>query len=157
MDDNIDLKESLKRYLALHKISVAELERRIGQRHAIINIIHGRSKNPGINLTYAIAKALGVSIEAIIEKPKLPNLSKVKKLSLQQVSDQDTLWDSALGQKVCDAVNSWMATNAVQASIKQVSCTLQDLYCYHKDLPELDPKFVDWLCKKNLLNVTIDD
>lgn len=60
------LQENIKRKLKKQKLSIAELERRTGLRHSVINIMHGRSKNPSAKTTLAIAKELGCSIEELL-------------------------------------------------------------------------------------------
>lgn len=63
---NTVLQKNIKQQLKKQNLSIAELERRIGLRHAVVNILHGRSKNPSIHLAHAIAKELGFSVESML-------------------------------------------------------------------------------------------
>ena len=64
------LKSNIKRLLSDHNLSAHALERRAGLKpSAIQNILHGRSKRPGIDVIYAIAQELNCSVDDLMERP----------------------------------------------------------------------------------------
>ncbi|MCA9749951.1 MAG: helix-turn-helix transcriptional regulator, partial [Romboutsia sp.] len=60
------LQRNIKYYLKQQGLTVAELERRAGTKHAVVNIVHGRTINPSAQVTQAIAKQLGCSMEDLL-------------------------------------------------------------------------------------------
>ncbi len=67
------IQKNIKRLLKDQNLSIAELERRAGLRHSVINIVHGRSKNPSVKIAHAIAKELGCTMEELLSEELLSN------------------------------------------------------------------------------------
>ena len=59
------IKNNILRLLQTRNWSITDLERKIGHR-CVTNIIHGKSKNPTIDLLTRIASAFNVEIQEII-------------------------------------------------------------------------------------------
>ena len=106
-----DLQRNIKKQLEQQNISVAELERRAGLRHAVMNIMHGRSKNPSIRVAQAIAKELGCSMEDLLSEGQVAQV--VKPMSVPS-TEQVTPWHPDLSRAVFEAVNQKVLDDIVR-------------------------------------------
>lgn len=65
----MEYREVLAQYLKEKNISEAELARRIGSPRSTVNaIMIGRAKEPSLSKAKAIADALGVPLQEMVEK-----------------------------------------------------------------------------------------
>lgn len=131
------MQENIKRQLHVKNMTAAELERRTGIPHAVVNILHGRSKNPSIKTARAIAKELGCSVEELLAEDL--NIKK------------NSTWNQELYAKVCDVVLSQIQILQLQPTPKIVGMWLEEVYAYSIESPELtvDQRFVNWLLERN--------
>jgi transcriptional regulator with XRE-family HTH domain len=152
--------KNIKVHLEKKKISVAELERRIGLRHAVINIMHGRSKNPSIRVAQAIAKELGCSIEDL-----LSNESSVKQ-QVQTIlnntaheqyhqenhhllTSNSQPWDLSLAIQSLETVNNYLISNKLNPHSTDVFQCVNEIYRYsYNNNKQIDPVFVNWITEK---------
>lgn len=172
---NTVLQRNIKRQLQAKNLSVAELERRIGIRHAVVNILHGRSKNPSIHLTHAIAKELGLSLESMLAaddvtfsstdassskaNPDLACAHPNSKLHTQTTPTSkdiptptaQTHWDATLGSACMEAVNEYISFNQISPSINQVLECVNEIYHYTlgSSDKQIDLRFVQWICHRS--------
>jgi transcriptional regulator with XRE-family HTH domain len=140
------LQQNLKRRLALKKLSVAELERRTGLRHAVINIMRGKSKNPGVQVAHALAKELGCTVEQL-----LVDASATSGTVGGQSAPPIPL-DTALSAEVFALVQE-----CIQAQRGAAIVSMQDLihcwseaylYCYNSPTKTLDQRFIVWFMQR---------
>lgn len=138
---NSALQINIKRHLAKQKMSAAELERRTGIPHAVVNILHGRSKNPSLRTAQAIARELGCTVEELFseEAEALPAGA----------------WDANLFKKATDAICKEISKHKIEASIEKVAACVCEVYSYTKDSPtrSIDARFVSWLVQKNIVDL----
>lgn len=147
---NTVLQQNIRQRLKHKNMSIAELERRIGLRHAVINIMHGRSKNPSIKVANAIAKELGCSMEAMLTTTDLKIENNV--INNQPDSQPTIPWDVALGQAALKAVNDYVTAHQLTPDLTAVWHCMQEIYCYALQLndKQIDPKFTQWICQRAL-------
>ena len=147
------LQKNIKKQLKKQNLSIAELERRTGLRHAVINIIHGRSKNPGVHSTYAIAKGLGCSIEELLAEENLNIASKNAALdnaTLIALTAIEPLWDPILGKEVMDAINEFLITHQLKVDINDVFKCIIEVYNYalENSNKQVDYQFANWMAER---------
>lgn len=137
------LQKNIKQQLNDKKLSVAELERRIGIKHAVVNILHGRSKNPSIRVTHAIATELGCSVEELLTSSEQV---------VAPINDKSSSWDPKLGTDVVDAVNKFILDNDLHVCIDKVLFCINEIYSYiiEDTDKQIDYRFVKWICERNL-------
>lgn len=130
------IQENIKKQLQIKNMTAAELERRTGIPHAVINILHGRSKNPSIKTAQAIAKELGCSVEQLLEDDQ--NIKHTKQ------------WNHELYTNVCSMVLSQIQALQLQPTPSMVGKWLEEVYTYALGSPELtvDRRFVIWLLER---------
>lgn len=64
----MEFKELLQRYLDKTGMTQAELAAKLGtSRSSIGNLMQGTSKEPSLHKAYAIAKALGISLDEMVK------------------------------------------------------------------------------------------
>lgn len=64
----MEFKELLQRYLDETGMTQAELAAKLGtSRSSIGNLMQGTSKEPSLHKAYAIAKALGISLDEMVK------------------------------------------------------------------------------------------
>lgn len=130
------IQENIKRQLQAKNMTAAELERRTGIPHAVVNILHGRSKNPSIKTAQAIAKELGCSVEELLAD----ETSAIK----------ESVWDAELYSSAFNAVYKQIQTLKLQPTPEQVGQWLAEIYNYalgSKDRT-VDLRFVQWLLER---------
>lgn len=139
---NSALQINIKKHLAKQKMSAAELERRTGIPHAVVNILHGRSKNPSLRTAQAIARELGCTVEELFSEQADPLPTGA--------------WDANLFKKSADAICKEIATHKVEASVEKVAACVCEVYAYTKGSPmgNIDARFVSWIVQKNIVDLT---
>lgn len=140
---NTCLQENIKKQLIEKNISAAELERRTGIPHAVVNILHGRSKNPSIKTAQAIAKELGCSVEELISE--VPSISSSTKNTV-------STWDAAIYKQAFEAAYNCITQLQLQPAAAQLSECITEIYNYTigGQSRNVDQRFVEWLLKKTL-------
>lgn len=136
---NTALQINIKKKLTAKNMTAAELERRTGIPHAVVNILHGRSKNPSIKTAQAIAKELGCTVEDLFTEDQDSNIHNPK-----------TSWNSILYAEVFAAVNSEIVKHNLQPTPEAVGGWLAEAYHYAIGNVEqkLDLRFVQWLLQR---------
>lgn len=130
------IQENIKRQLQAKNMTAAELERRTGIPHAVVNILHGRSKNPSIKTAQAIAKELGCTVEELLAE-------EATKL-------QDAAWVPELYAAVFNAVYKEILTLNLHPTPEQVGNWITDVYNYALGSKEqkVDLRFVQWTLQR---------
>lgn len=128
---------NIKRQLSEQNMSAAELERRTGIPHAVVNILHGRSKNPSLRTAQAIAKELGCTVEDLLSEND------------ECIDTGD--WNPRIYKKSFEAIFNAVLKAKVQPEPKVLSDCINEVYNYTIGSPTkvVDQRFVDWLLKKN--------
>ncbi len=132
------IQDNIKRQLQAKNMTAAELERRTGIPHAVVNILHGRSKNPSIRTAQAIAKELGCSIEELFGADYVP-------LTPSNDSFNMPLYNAAF-QALCAHIQ----TNAIQPTPELMAQWLSDIYKYSLGTKDglVDKRFIQWLLER---------
>lgn len=127
-----NLQERIKQHLTANNISAAELERRTGIPHSVVNLLHGRSKNPSVKTAMAIAKELGCTMEELFNE-----------------SPKSYSWQPELYKQAFLAVYQCIADIQLQPTAQQVAAWTVEVYEYALGSPDkdIDPRFVSWLLK----------
>ena len=161
------LQKNIKARLEKHNISIAELERRAGFRYAVINILHGRSKNPSIKVAQAIAKELGCTVEELLAEavqpppadsvqqakqpdPLISNANIQMNGGVNKLISQQLPWQPELAGAALAAVNQYLFDNTVQPPISAVFACVEEIYRYAilAECNKIDPIFVNWIAEK---------
>jgi len=139
------MQANIKKQLAEKNMTAAELERRTGIPHAVINILHGRSKNPSIRTAQAIAKELGCSVEELLqENPGIINSNQ----------ENQQPWNAELYKQVANTVCECIEELQLKPAPVLVSKAITEVYNYTLGGPQkiIDHRFVQWLIKRNFLD-----
>lgn len=133
------LQENIKRHLQEQNMSAAELERRTGIPHAVVNILHGRSKNPSLKTAQAIAKELGCTVEELLS---------------DETSRPDTTqntWNQKLYIDVFTTVCDCIGRLKLQPNPTQVANWLTEIYNYSigTQNKQVDSRFAQWLIERS--------
>ena len=133
------LQANIKKQLNEKNMTAAELERRTGIPHAVINILHGRSKNPSIRTAQAIAKELGCSVEDLINESQ----------NVQQNIPTGN-WQPEIYKQAFTAVYACILEQNIQPEITQLSACINEVYLYTLggQVTTVDNRFVQWLVNK---------
>lgn len=133
------MQTNIKKQLHAKNMTAAELERRTGIPHAVINILHGRSKNPSIRTAQAIAKELGCSVEELISEPTKP---------------VNAGWNAQVYRSIFEAVYNCIQTKNIRPEPKLVSECITEAYTYTIGSPNqtVDLRFIEWLIAKTCNN-----
>jgi transcriptional regulator with XRE-family HTH domain len=133
------LQDNIKRHLQVHNMSAAELERRTGIPHAVVNILHGRSKNPSLKTAQAIAKELGCTVEELLAEDVAAVVNPAKQA-----------WNPGLYNEVFQMVFNCIQKLKLQPEPEQIGAWLTEVYNYSLGNPELkvDQRFVVWLLSR---------
>lgn len=138
---NTAIQTNIKKQLAKKNMSAAELERRTGIPHAVVNILHGRSKNPSLRTAQAIAKELGCSVEELLnEHPEVT------------AEAMPNAWNGELYQAAANAVCNEIARLKLQPSPHAVAECITEVYVYAQGSPTqmVDQRFAAWIVNKKL-------
>lgn len=132
---------NIKRQLHAKNMSAAELERRTGIPHAVVNILHGRSKNPSIRTAQAIAKELGCTVEDLFAEE--PQQTKA--------TESNHTWDAQLYTDVFNAVIICVQKLKLQPQPEAMATWLTEVYRYTLGSPDhkVDQRFIEWLLARN--------
>lgn len=143
------LQTNIKKQLSEKNMTAAELERRTGIPHAVINILHGRSKNPSIRTAQAIAKELGCTVEELISESSCT--TKQTDTNSIKLSNK---WDAELylqaTKVICMLIQN---TNANPDPIIVAEC-ITEVYLYAQggEMNIIDQRFAEWIVNKKLLS-----
>lgn len=138
---SVALKEILKEKIKEKNISVAELERSAGVKiSAVRNIINGTSKNPGIEVVQALAKALNCSMDSLCGLAGYDGT--VHSLEYKIPLLRDTI------QVMLDVLEK----KKTSLSVQKFNALLLEIYSFfeRKEDPKVDKDFVVWFLDKNL-------
>jgi transcriptional regulator with XRE-family HTH domain len=133
------IQNNIKKQLHAKNMTAAELERRTGIPHAVVNILHGRSKNPSLKTAQAIAKELGCSVEDLFSEQEDSVANNVASASVP--------WQPQIYHAVFTAVHANIVKLNLQPSATQVATWLTEVYAYTMGSPNqaIDARFVQWL------------
>lgn len=134
---NDTIQKNIKRQLQAKNMTAAELERRTGIPHAVINILHGRSKNPSIKTAQAIAKELGCTVEELITDENA-------------ITTPAYAWNPQIYTAALTAINSCIQQMQLQPKPETVGQWLTEVYNYTIGSPttNVDQRFVEWLLSR---------
>lgn len=134
---NDTLSTNIRQHLAERNMTVSELERRTGLKHAIINILHGRSKNPTIRVAQAIAKELNCRVEDLFASNPSNPLSNEP-------------WNGDLYAEVVAGILA--RTVHKQISYHLARQWIEEIYQYVLKSPtkQLDEYFLDWFVDQKI-------
>ncbi|MGB4191891.1 MAG: helix-turn-helix domain-containing protein [Rickettsiales bacterium] len=126
-------------------IGPSDLEKKAGLKESVVrNILNGNSKNPGIESLMAIARTLGCSLDELVGKEELQNLSN-QKLAPKQKAIVD--WDPDLYQDATRQVQSYIHNKSLKLHGEQVLFFIKETYLYSSKTnnTKADSKFIEWL------------
>jgi transcriptional regulator with XRE-family HTH domain len=140
------LQKNIKKHLQKKNISVTELERRAGLRHAVINIMHGRSKNPSAKITFAIAKELDCSVEDLFTDEEILTPVKVSQTT-EDKTDNTPTWDARILTECVSMINQKISQQKSSPNLDLVLSWVRQAFCYAKSEPsnKVEERFIDWL------------
>jgi transcriptional regulator with XRE-family HTH domain len=143
------MQANIKKQLSDKNMTAAELERRTGIPHAVVNILHGRSKNPSIKTAQAIAKELGCSVEELLTEPSAETNSLKTN---PKAASNNTQWQAELYKLAFNAVYTCITTLDLAPDPKLVSECITEVYLYTLGSPQkdIDQRFVHWLIDKTI-------
>lgn len=156
------IQKNIKNLLAKKRLSIAELERRIGLRSAVVNILHGRSKNPSIRVTQAIANELGCTVEELMTEENIHLQSStmqtnLNNLDLKKTQQQTQIftWDSQLAMKVMQDLSNYLQEQKLELPIGKIFQCIEEIYKYSYNAPnrQVDKTFIKWIVDR-LFNAT---
>jgi transcriptional regulator with XRE-family HTH domain len=128
---------NIKRQLHAKNMTAAELERRTGIPHAVVNILHGRSKNPSIRTAQAIAKELGCSVEDLFAEESEPT----------KATESNNNWNAKLYTDVFNTIMECIQKTKLQPQPETVATWITEVYKYTlgSQGQQVDARFVEWL------------
>ena len=122
------------------KITVLDIEKNTGiNRNTIYSILSGTSKNPSANNLQLIAKALGVSLQAILMDEAEIGSDRLNRNQMETFRDVTAATINIIIEK-----NKEMPLDKIVSLIKEVY-----LYSIKLDPPSIDNRFIDWLIDKD--------
>lgn len=135
------MQTNIKKHLSAQNMTAAELERRTGIPHAVVNILHGRSKNPSLKTVQAIAKELNCSVEDLLAEDIQ---------HAQENKQRANTCNILLYEQVFTAVIKCVRELHLQPSPELMANWLTDIYLYSLGSPEqkVDLRFVQWQLSK---------
>lgn len=145
------LQSNIKKHLQLKNLTAAELERRTGIPHAVVNILHGRSKNPSLKTVHAIAQELGCSVEDL-----LSTQIKAAVTGEAVVTEADqTSWDASLYLATVQLVLKHVENLVERPSLPRVTAWVNEAYSYGLGSPErkADERFIHWMIEREYMPV----
>jgi transcriptional regulator with XRE-family HTH domain len=148
------LKSNISQYAAINNISIRELGRRTGLTDAtLLNIIHGRSKNPGIESIHALATELSCSVEELLNEP-----GSMPKTSNNEYDNQallgETIWEMELFNNCVLSVNKYIHDNKIVKPALYIIQCICEIYSYcASNIKNIEPnsfddKFAQYICEK---------
>jgi len=122
------------------KITVLDIEKNTGiNRNTIYSILSGTSKNPSASNLQLIAKALGVSLQAILMDEAEIGSDRLNSNQMETFRDVTAATINIIIEK-----NKEMPLDKIVSLIKEVY-----LYSIKLDPPSIDNRFIDWLIDKD--------
>jgi transcriptional regulator with XRE-family HTH domain len=139
------LSQKISLLLKQKNLTISEFEKNSGLgKSAVSNIIHGRSKNPSIEIITTIAKNLSCTIEYLISEPTIGDLTP---------SSTD------INYRLCAEASSRLAehlmSNNINLSYLDFFKCAQEIYKFSRESGQefIDERFVKWSVKKHLEKV----
>lgn len=132
----LPLKDNLKKLLKEQDITVSQLERKANiKEQSLQNVIRGISKNPSIELVYAISKALDVNVEDLVSTQ-----------ADFSVSNYDSYSEICI--KVIEEIKKTTKKPTPQKKIFRI---IEEVFLYTTNMKadEVDPSFIKWTVMKN--------
>lgn len=139
------LSQKISFLLKQKNLTISEFEKNAGLgKSAVSNIIHGRSKNPSIDIINTIAKKLGCTIEYLILEPS-PH-----EQALVPTKDKDM--DYRLCAEAASRLAEHLLTSDINISQSDFFKCAQEIYRFAKESgqPFIDERFVKWSVRKFL-------
>lgn len=144
-----NLQTQIKTRVKDKELTIAELERMAGLKAgAILNIMNGRSNNPGIEFVATIAKTLNCSVDELIN-------STISADGNQEDTDHDeashdskqVAWDVDLYQDCTNKVLEHLKNKNITPDHEKVSSLIREVYLFAMEGNETkaDPRFTKWL------------
>lgn len=140
------MQANIKKQLSEKNMTAAELERRTGIPHAVINILHGRSKNPSIRTAQAIAKELGCSVEDLISDGAAQTKNTTPAIEE---------WNSDVYMQAVRAICVCIQEQKLQPTVQDVTACVTEVYEYTigGQSKTVEHRFAQWVVNKSLGNL----
>ena len=137
------LKKKLLEITKQRSIDYSKIERRAGlSRNFIFNIIHDRSKNPGIYSIVKLADALNCSIDELVDRKSIAIKRKIL-----------VKYNPTIMQQVCEYVMSFVKKNhANECNAQDVVYAINEIYEYSIDNSKdsIDEAFAKYFCSNQI-------
>ena len=130
------LQHKIRTYLTTHKLSVAGFERDAGLKTNVArNILRGQSKRPTGETLQAIAKAMGCTVQDLLNGKTEPDSSSI------------LLENPELLMKALESTLKIASEKKYTLKIKQALLIAEQVYGFSlkKNPPIVDESFVEWL------------
>jgi transcriptional regulator with XRE-family HTH domain len=139
------LSQKISLLLKQKNLTISEFEKNAGLgKSAVSNIIHGRSKNPSIDIISTIAKKLGCTIEYLILDPS-PH-------------EQTFASSKGIDYRLCAEATSRLAEHLLSCNITSMSQSdffkcAREVYDFAKESgqPFIDVRFIKWSVRRFFL------
>ena len=147
---NQALKANIKNRLDQKEMTIRELESRAGLRQSVLqNILLGRSKNPGVETVYALAKELGCTVEELLLPPDPNNFQHKAESEMIKLH-----WNESLFAQSVAFVGDFIKKNAIETNLEKAWSCIKEIYAYalkETTTNKIDQKFAEWITERNLL------
>lgn len=142
------LQANIRSKLDQKRMSICELERRAGLKQSTVqNILLGRSKNPGVETIYVLAKELGCSIEEL-----LSSKDEIEQRSQRLAANLP--WKGKIFIKAAQFVDHFIRSHSENVSLEKALMCINEIYAYslrEKTDDNIDEKFAEWITERNLM------
>ncbi len=147
---NQTLKTNIKDRLNQKDMTIRELENRAGLRQSVLqNILLGRSKNPGVETVYALAKELGCTVEELLLPPNQNTFQHRTESEMAKLH-----WNESIFTQSVVFVGNFIKKNAIETSLEKAWSCIKEIYVYslrEATANTIDQKFAEWVSERNLL------
>jgi transcriptional regulator with XRE-family HTH domain len=137
-----NIQEQLRTRIPDKNLNARELERRAGLKmSAVRNILSGNSKNPGIEVIAAIAKALECSTDELL------GIEHKKDKAEQQKQKVIEIWDFALYENCLKEVQNYLQIKNLKPQAEQILFFIREAYIYSLEGRDkkADLRFIKWI------------
>jgi transcriptional regulator with XRE-family HTH domain len=112
--------------------------------HAVVNILHGRSKNPSLKTVHAIAQQLGCGVEELLNQPLSTPVTKQ--------NSANSVWNADLYLETVKVLLESLKQHQMQPDLNWLHEAISEAYAYALGNPEqkCDSRFIRWLVEKKL-------
>ncbi len=153
-----NLQEQIKTRVKDKELTIAELERQSGLKvGAVLNIMNGRSANPGIEFVAAIAKTLNCSVDELIKSTtSASRLQQTTELNEDTHNNKPVAWNAELYKDCTNKVEDYLKSKNLKPDSmpdsEKILIFIRDAYLYalEGDETKADPRFIKWLIDKSL-------